>query len=144
MPRSRAKKTRRVEHDPEISEGMARGPFANWWATENGEDRNLSGQDNYDAAPETPSWARRWAKKLAGSIVALNGASLSDLYEAAVQVGYPRDREAFGVHLGMEAIGSGLRWDDDVSGRDLTIKVPDYELWGPGCERSEPDTRFVK
>jgi hypothetical protein len=144
MPRTQRKKVSVVTHYPTILEGMARGPWSCYWADQQEEaGESLSGQDVYAAAPSTPRWAERWAKKLASSIVSLNGSSLDDLYERAVRDGYSRDPEGFGLHLGMMATGSGLHWTDDVRNASFEIKVPSYEFWGPGCERSEPDARFV-
>lgn len=145
MPRSQKKRGPRVEHDPEILRGIARGPWCVYWATQREEEgKSFSGQDIYEVAPEVPRWAERWAKKLADSIIELNGASLIDLYARATgECGYSRDRESFGVHLGMQATGAGIRWEDAARGGDLKILVPDYELYGRGCELAEPDLRFV-
>lgn len=145
MPKKTAKNT---VLDSLILQGMARGPFASWWAT-NMEDqgRSFSGQDIMEVAPNTPRWAHAWAKKLGKSIASLNGATLSELYASAQDVGYRNNAETFGTHLGMEAIGSGIAWTDDAysyGGTALVISVPSYEMWGPGCEKSEPDTRFVR
>jgi len=135
---------KRTPHDSDILAGMARGPWASHWgdqAEEKGE--RLSGVDLYEAAPRTPRWASRWAKKLADALVNLNDASLASLYDLAVQQGYPRDSEAFGFHLGMQAVGHGVSWTDDVRGHpDLKILIPDYEFY-PGAERNSPDLRFV-
>jgi hypothetical protein len=131
--------------DSLILQGMARGPFAILWANEQEEKgRSFSGVDIYSAAPNTPRWAHTWAKKLGKVISELNGSTLSELYSAAQDVGYHNKAESFGYHLGMQATGEGVDWTDDVAGgADLKILVPSYEFWGPGCEKSEPDTRFV-
>jgi len=142
------KRTSRLDTvmDSTILQGMARGPYASWWST-NMEDqgRSFSGQDIMEAAPNTPRWAHAWAKKLGKSISSLNRATLSNLYASAQDVGYYGTAETFGVHLGMETVGSGIAWTDDLKGAtSLKILVPSYEMWGPGCEKSEPDTRFVR
>ena len=133
-----------AHHDPEILLGMARGVWADYWANEQEEaGESFSGQDIYEAAPDAPEWAEKWARKLASSILRLNGDSLDSLYKKARDVGFPKDRETFGFYLGMQAVGHGVAWDDDVpAGHDLKILVPSYEFY-EGAERSEPDTRFV-
>ena len=136
-------------HSPEIILGMARGVWAIHWADEleeAGESRSLSGQDIYEIAPETPAWAEKWAKKLAGSICHLNGdRSLDMLFREVKQAGFPRDQESFGYYLGMQAVGSGVHWTDDVpfGNSKPKILVPSYEFY-EGAERSEPDLRFVR
>jgi hypothetical protein len=133
-------------HDPEILLGMARGVWADYWAQEQEEaGESFSGQDIYAAAPDAPTWAEKWAKKLANSIIHLNGdVSLDTLFKAARQAGFPKDRETFGFYLGMEAVGHGIHWTDNVPHSDEIPKilVPDYEFY-EGAERSEPDLRFV-
>jgi len=132
-------------HDPEILLGMARGVWADHWAQEKEEAGvSFSGRDIYEAAPEAPSWAEKWAKRLANSISALNGnVSLNRLYLAAKEAGFPKDRETFGFYLGMEAVGHGVNWTDDISGEHPEILVPDYEFY-EGAEKHDPDTRFVR
>jgi len=154
MPKSKKKtltfrSTRNVgaHHDPEILLGMARGVWADHWATEQEENgESFSGQDIYEAAPNAPAWAEKWARKLASSISHLNGdVPLDMLFRSAQQAGFAKDREAFGFYLGMEAVGHGIHWTDDVPSSDDVPKilVPNYEFY-EGAERSEPDLRFVR
>jgi hypothetical protein len=153
MPKNKRKTlTLRANHnvrslqDPEILQGMSRSVWASHWAQvqeDNGE--SFSGMNIYEIAPDTPSWAEKWAEKLADSICHLNGnLTLNDIYLDAQDAGFPRDREAFGLCLAMQAIGSGVHWTDDVStGPDTPqILVPSFEFY-KGAERSEPDVRFV-
>jgi hypothetical protein len=151
MPKSkpltfRAKRPSGAHHDPEILFGMARGVWADLWATEAEEaGESFSGVDIYDAAPDAPDWAEAWAKKLAAAICHLNGdQKLDALFRAAKEAGFPRDREAFGYYLGMQAVGHGVHWTDDVpfTNSKPKILVPSYEFY-EGAERSEPDLRFV-
>jgi hypothetical protein len=59
--------------DSTIIRGMARGPWANYWASRQEEKGNsFSGMDLYEIAPKTPAWATKWAKNLAEEIVKLN------------------------------------------------------------------------
>jgi hypothetical protein len=139
MPR--AKKT---SHHPEILRGMARGPWADTWASEQEEKgRSFSSMDLYEVAPEAPRWTEKWAKKLASSIVALNQLSLDDLYAVACEAGFQKSEETFGFYLGMQAVGHGIAWTDDISGNAPKILIPSYEFYH-GAENSEPDLRFVK
>ena len=130
-----------MSHDPEILLGMARGPWACLWGdAEEEAGARLSGVDLYAEAPEAPEWAEEWAKKLAAAIVMLNSASLEEIYRAARQEGFAKDREAFGYYLGLQATGAGVRWNNDLSGSDLKIKIPTTEFYD-GVR--EVDTRFV-
>jgi hypothetical protein len=108
---------------------MARGPWADYWAREQEEaGESFSGQDIYELAPQTPAWADKWAKQLASDIQSINGETLDALYRLAVQSGFAKDREAFGLYLGMQAAGHGITWNDDLS-TNLTIKVPHSEFY---------------
>ena len=141
----KARRAKGGHHDPEITLGMARGVWADHWAHEQEEaGESFSGMDIYEAAPDAPTWAERWAEKLASSIVALNGAPLDSLYRAAKTAGFPKDRETFGFYLGMQAVGHGVNWNDDISvgPNTPTILVPDYEFY-EGAERNQPDVRFA-
>jgi hypothetical protein len=126
---------------------MSRGVWALYWAQEQEEaGKSFSGTNIYEIAPDAPGWAEKWAEKLAGSICHLNGnLTLDHLYLTALEAGFPRDREAFGYNLGMQAIGSEVHWTDDISvGPDTPkILVPSYEFY-EGAERSEPDVRFAR
>jgi hypothetical protein len=138
MPKS--KKNRRSEHDSEILRGLAHGPWTMRWASEQEEQgESFSGMDIYELAPEAPRWVARWASAVADTIVQINGRSLEDLYLRAQGEGFTKNRETFGYYLGMQATGEGVRWDDDLSGTDLKIKVPSGELY----EGTKPDLRFI-
>ena len=116
----------------EILSGLARGPWAEYWAREQEEaGESLSGVDVYDAAPPTPESAEKWARALWVRISSANGgASLEQLYQAAVGAGFARDRESFGSSLGLQATGVGVSWDDDISGAEIEIEVPSSEYYG--------------
>jgi len=125
----------------EILTEMARGPWASLWGDEQeAAGESLSGVDLYQAAPPTPRWAIRWAEDLAHKIVLanLNRARLSDkpglegLYEEARRAGFAKDRETFGFYLGMQSIGHGVNWTDDLRGRpDVEIVLPYDEFYRP-------------
>ena len=127
------KKHKRIvggHHDPEIKLGMARGPWADYWAQEQEErGRSFSGVDIYEAAPDAPEWAEVWAQRLAEEVVRLNGASLDALYREAVTEGFAKNRETFGFYLGMQSIGHGVSWNDDISGANLEIMLPRLEFY---------------
>lgn len=129
-------------HNQEILDGIAKGPWANYWAEKQEEKgRSFSGVNISDVAPKPPGWAHTWARKLADAIVDANQASLEALYMVAVSVGgYPHDEEAFGFHLGMQAVGSGLHWTDDARGDTPRILVPDMQFY----QGANPDTRFMR
>lgn len=129
-------------HDPDILRGIARGPWSDHWATQQEEaGESFSGQDVYDLAPDAPKWARDWAVKLADVLVALNNRSLADLYQAAVDAGFNRDEESFGVALGLQCSGHGVSWDDDIRNPSLKIKYPSTEFYD---RVSSVDTRFIR
>jgi hypothetical protein len=139
MPKTR-RKTPKMKHDLDILRGMARGPWANHWAAEQEEQgESFSGVDIYDAAPEAPRWAEKWAERLADAIVKINDTPLDHLFAGARAVGFPKDEEAFGFYLGMQAVGHGISWDDDVRGSTLKIGVPSAEFY----ETAKPDLRFI-
>lgn len=118
-------------HDKEILEGIPRGVWADYWALQQEEKgKSFSGQDIYELAPKTPTWAKVWGKKIADEIVRLNGRSLEGLYDMVKEAGYPRGKETFGYHLGMQAAGHGVSWSDDVRGlRHDAIKIPSHEFY---------------
>lgn len=136
---------KKTAHDPDILRGMARGPWAVHWANEAEEaGESFSGVDLYEIAPKTPRWAEKWARRLADSIAGLNQASLSELYQHAVSVGYSRDKESFGYHLGMQSTGEGVSWSDDSSaGHHGDILLP-YYVFYEGAETHDPDIRFAR
>lgn len=139
MPKSRGKR----QHVTEILRGMARGPWAIYWARrEEEKGKRFSGTDIYYDSPEAPRWALKWARDLADKVVEVNdGVSLGDLYSAAVADGFVKDKETFGFYLGMQATGEGVRWDDDlVPNVSITIKVPSAEFY----QGAQPDMRFVE
>lgn len=142
--RTSSRRPRRAasHHDSDILKGIARGPWSDHWATEQEEaGEDFSGQDIYDLAPEAPKWARDWAKEIADVIVAQNGTSLENLYQAAVNEGFSRDEESFGIALGLQCAGHGVSWDDDVRNSNLKIKYPSTEFY-EGV--SDVDTRFIR
>ena len=150
MPKSkplvfRARRAIGAHFDPEILLGMARGVWSLMWADEQEErGRSLSGMDIYEEAPDAPDWAERWAGRLATCILRINKRSPEELYEEAVRAGFHKNRETFGYYLGMQAVGHGVHWTDDVpySKDRPEILVPSYEFY-EGAEQGEPDTRFI-
>jgi hypothetical protein len=117
----------------DIVYGMARGPWADMWATEQ-EERGASfggGTDLYEIAPDAPQWVVDWASKLATQIEILNDATLETLYDKVCALGYGNDAEHFGYHLGMQSVGHGVSWSDDVKwprSKELRIALPHAEL----------------
>ena len=145
MPKTK-RKAPGFSHDSEILHGMSRGVWASHWADEQ-EEKGKSvrgGTDLYEVAPKTPGWAMKWANKLAGTIQHLNGIEVDELFEMARNAGFKKDKESFGFYLGMQAVGSGVHWTDDLTAVETpTILVPDYEFY-KGAELHDPDIRFVK
>lgn len=115
----------------EILRGMARGPWADYWACEREEQgESFSGVDIYDAAPETPEWAEHWAVILCSEIAHANGVSIAALFSIAQKLGFARDAESFGCSLGLQAVGHGVSWADDCPpGSYDAIKIPHREFY---------------
>lgn len=126
-----------ADQDDTIIEGLAKLAWAMRWADEEEakeDGENFSGVDIYDAAPEPPKEAFKWAKEVAAQITKSNGATLTELFERAQEAGFPGDAESFGADLSHEANGTGIDWTDRVmggGGRDLrhAIKVPRKEFY---------------
>jgi hypothetical protein len=120
----------RNSHNREILYGMAKGPWAYHWAFEQEKKgHSFSGQNIYDLCPEPPRTAKTWARKLADDIVKSNdGLILEALFLAARHEGFDETREDFGICLGCEASGMGIRWNDDLA-TDLKIEVPYREFY---------------
>lgn len=114
--------------DTQILRGMARGPWSDFWATEQEErGRSFLGQDIYEVAPErVPKGAVRWAHEVATEISRLNESkSLGELYDLAVSRGYGRDRESFGSDLVLQVAGHGVSYCDRMpAGNCKLIKLP--------------------
>jgi hypothetical protein len=117
-------------HNNEILYGMAKGPWADYWARAQEEKgRSFSGENIYDLCPEPPKWAKSWARKVADEIVKLNdGLSLATLFLAAREAGFNKSREDFGFYLGCQSAGMGISWDDDLS-TDMKIELPFREFY---------------
>lgn len=110
-----------------FADAAGRTMFADAWASrmeENGE--SLSGLDILDAAPETPREAVLEGAELAGAFEALAGCGIDDLYRRALKahfgagydidaLGEDRDHgmDHFASDMAMQALGTGVRWDDD-------------------------------
>jgi len=134
---------RKTRHDPDVLRGMALGPWALHWADrEEQRGRTYPGENLTEVCSRPPKWARQWAERLADAIVELNGASLLTLYENAVnRAGYREDEEAFGIHLALQATGSGSSWKDSaVAPSNSPVGVPSDEFY----EGARPDLRFVR
>ena len=120
----------------EIIKGIARGNWVLHWADRQEEKgRSFGGVNLDEVAPKTPSWAIGWAVKVGAQIERLNGMSLSKLYEKAVELGYPKDEENFGSDLGLQSVGHGVSWTDDIpwsaskSIKRDEIKLPHTEFY---------------
>lgn len=124
-----------TKHDPEILAGIPRGVWADLWATEQEEKgRSFSGQEITSLAPRTPAFAKKWARKVADDIVRLNGKSLEELYDTVtdreLDRPFPHDKDQFGLLLGMQAVGHGVSWSDDVRGlHHDAIELPHTEFY---------------
>ena len=119
-------------HDREILYGMAKGPWADFWASRQEEKgKSFSQQDIYGLCPEPPHAAKAWAREIADRIVEMNGGlSLGALYLAARHDGFSHSREEFGFYLGCQASGMGISWDDDLTpDSELKIEVPQREFY---------------
>ncbi len=116
-----------------IRDALVQGVWADYWAMEEEEKgASFSGCNLIDVAPKAPKWALKWAKDLAAQIRHLNGgATLEQLYGFACDMGYPNDAEHFGYHLGMQSVGHGVSWTDDIKGRptEELIKLPRTEFY---------------
>jgi hypothetical protein len=112
--------------------GIAKGPWALEWANrEEEKGQSFSGQDIYPQAPNPPNNAVTWASDIAAQLKRLNNvSSLEDLFNKAVSLGYDKNAEDFGVHLGCQAAGHGISWADDLdSGSYDQIAVPSREFY---------------
>lgn len=120
-------------NEKEILKGIPSGVWADQWATKQEErGRSFSGQDLISVAPKPPKRARDWARKVADKIIAANpwAKTLEDLYRHVHQNGYPHDRDHFGYHLGMQAVGHGVSWSDDTPKLSHSaIKIPLDEFY---------------
>ena len=122
--------------DKEVIKGMARGPWANYWASKQEEKgRSFSGIDVYEAASATPLWAKKWAKKVADEIVRLNdkwGKTSIGGYANSIRHCFktPPDYEKIGFWLGCQAAGIGISWTDDLPNKPpFTLKIPRIEFY---------------
>jgi hypothetical protein len=118
----------------EILYGLAKGPWACWWADRAEEKgRSFSGQDTYQECPEPPKGARDWARKVAAQIELVNGKGLPSLYQMAKKCGYPNSLESFGADLGLQVEGTGISWEDRLTGVErlwvLKIEIPYAEFY---------------
>jgi hypothetical protein len=130
------KGARREKHDPEIIEGMARGNWADYWARKREEKgESFSQMDIYELAPKTSPLALAWARRAAGDVVQMNaGRSLDALYEQATALGYPHDKERFGIDLGLQIAGHGVSYTDRLPSSSWrqareAIKLPHREFY---------------
>jgi len=124
--------------EDEIRAGMARGFFADRWATEL-EERNIPFQgDYYYDAPTTPPDAMAFAKEYEEALTKQVGLSLNAFYEFVRRL--PRDEyytreltpEHFGYLISMSAMGHGVGlWEAVPSVLRKYVEVPhsdDYEI----------------
>jgi hypothetical protein len=126
--------------------GMAKGPWSIYWANEQEElqGQSFSGTDIYEAAPDSPGWAKKWAKKVSLEIVKLNKTKLGIIPKLGktsianiaqlIFYTYPEkvrpNYEEIGVWLGCQAAGSGISWTDNLPGKaPFSLKVPQYEFY---------------
>jgi hypothetical protein len=134
-----------------ILDGMARGVFVQWYASEMEEEdpripegmpreKAGAGEDWMDVAPETPTeaftWARRYAVRLAeanGLGCALPLAGVVPLLRKATEAdgqAWPPPAEyaaEFGHYLAMQGVGHGVSWFDDHA--DFEIEIPHSEFY---------------
>ncbi len=110
-----------------FAEAAGRTMFADAWATrmeENGE--SLSGLDVLEAAPATPREAVLEGATVAGRYEALSGLGIGALYHKALEAHFGPDHavddlsddprhgmDHFASDLACQALGMGVRWDDD-------------------------------
>jgi hypothetical protein len=118
------------KEDP-IMFGLAKGPWALEWANrQEAKGKRLGGVDVYEAAPLPPFEAVTWAEDVASQLVRLNGMSLLDLYQRAIECGLNKSTEQFGALLGCQIAGHGISWTDDLpSGCDHLIQRPHREFY---------------
>lgn len=132
-----SREQKRIRED--ILMGMGRAAHVTHWANEEEEKgRTYPGQDLMDVAPRRTTMASsKWAVKVGHEIERLNGKSLPELYEIAERANAEggggqttQDPKTFGHYLGMQAMGHGVAWDDDIAGGHDLIKVPYSEFYG--------------
>jgi hypothetical protein len=123
------KKPKLSPSEADILYGMAKGPWASFWADrEEEKGKSFSQQNIYDLCPKPPAKAKAWAKKLALEIITLNNSSLTDMLTVAQGEGFKGDPEEFGFYLGCQASGMGIAWDDDCS-TNVKFKIPQREFY---------------
>ena len=124
------------KYDDEIREAMARAFFVDWYASEQerrqeeGLKANIArgGEDWMDVAPGTSRAAKKHAREYAVKLSAANkGATLTDLYAAALNAGGSGDARTFGHYMAMQAMGHGVSWFDDNP--EFPIEVPHGEFY---------------
>lgn len=112
--------------------GMAKGPWANWWANEQEEKgRSFSQQNIYDLCPEPPPAARKWARDVYEKIAFLNTyfpEGMTMIFAKAKSEGFAGNAEEFGFYLGCQVSGMGIAWDDDLS-TNYKIELPHQEFY---------------
>lgn len=124
-------------------EAAARVVFHSAWAEameEAGRGAELSGRNVAEIAPETPADFLESGRYLIGLIEGLNGATVEDLYERAMEAQFPKNfgrregtaqgtkfhPERFAECLALEAMGSGVAWTDDAA--PFEIEMPSVEF----------------
>lgn len=126
----------RRRYDDEIRRAMARAFFVSWYASE--QDRRAEhglkakiagpGEDWMDVAPNTSNAAKRHARAYAVKLSDANkGATLTDLYAAALNAGGRGDARTFGHYIAMQAMGHGVSWFDDNP--KFPIEIPHGEFY---------------
>jgi hypothetical protein len=135
MPRKTHKLTKlaiaTLQYQNPILFGMAKGPWAIWWADrEEEKGRSFSGLDIYEESPFPPAAAVKWAEDVASEYIKLNNVrALEDLAQIATRAGFTKDEESFGMYLGCQATGAGISWSDDCpAGSHDLIKAPYREF----------------
>jgi hypothetical protein len=146
--------------DSAIIRGMARGPWANYWAMRQEEKgKTLSGMDLYEVAPKTPAWATKWAKNLAEEIVKLNRAAYEMLFVkanvkdyAGTAVGKYIKRQAIKnikqhpVTIGdllVPAIAAGFNGDPEKFGFYLGCQATEMGIRWTDDLRSQPSYKII-
>jgi hypothetical protein len=133
----------------EIVENFARAIFASAWANayEEGGGSFSPGTEIFDVCPfeEHHQWeeALQAAERAVTEIERDNKTTITEAYERAAAKPLTKswhkeaDIEDFGHYLGMQWLGSGVRWSDDHPDHDL--KIPYGEFYVEYEEYTYPD-----
>ena len=119
--------SRRDVSRKEVTAGMLRGiENALWlpaWADEaEGAGYRLPQTITRETADPMPASVRTAARQVAREMERANGVKISELWRRASEAdGRPADPENLGYYLTMQALGSGVSWDDDHERFDVIL-----------------------